>query len=113
MNHKTNEFFPEGTGLLNLSMSTSIYKRTMICIYFGVIHSTIEKIIIGKRPTSTRRPRDVPCRFLKGPKGTFRGLSRNQYKIDDLMKKFFFRSNSACITYLFLFFTERKNMQKF
>ena len=29
------------------------------------------------------------------------------------MKKLFFRSNSPCITYLFLFLTERTNIQKF
>ena len=34
-------------------------------------------------------------------------------KTDDLMKKFFFRSNISCITYLFLFFTARRNIQSF
>ena len=29
------------------------------------------------------------------------------------MKKLFFRSNSPCITYLFLFFTGRTNIKKF
>ena len=29
------------------------------------------------------------------------------------MKKLFFRSNSPCITYLFLFFTGRTNIRKF
>ena len=29
------------------------------------------------------------------------------------MKKVFFRNNIPCITYLFLFFTERTNIQKF
>ena len=32
-------------------------------------------------------------------------------KIDGLMKKLFFRSNSPCTTYLFLFFTGRTNIQ--
>ena len=34
-------------------------------------------------------------------------------KIDDLMNKVFFRSNSLCFTYLLLFFTEKTNIQKF
>ena len=76
MNHKTNEFFPEGTGLLNLSMSTSIYKRTMICIYFGVIHSTIEKIIIGKTQPAHDGPETSPVGSLKVlPSGIYRGPS--------------------------------------
>ena len=33
-------------------------------------------------------------------------------KIDDIMKKLFLRSNNPCITYLFLFFTGRTNIQK-
>ena len=48
---------------------------------------------------------------------TYKGLSGDSQgtntKIDDFMKKLFFRSNSPCITYLFLFFTERTNSQKF
>ena len=34
-------------------------------------------------------------------------------KIDDLKKKLISRRNSPCITYLFLLFTGRKNIQKF
>ena len=34
-------------------------------------------------------------------------------KTDDLMEKLLSRSNSPCITYLFVFFTERTNTQKF
>ena len=34
-------------------------------------------------------------------------------KIDDLMKKVFFRCNSPCFTHLLLFFPEKINIQKF
>ena len=34
-------------------------------------------------------------------------------KIDDLMKKLFFSSNSPCFTHLFLFFTGKTNIQNF
>ena len=33
-------------------------------------------------------------------------------KIDDLMKKLFFRCNSLCFTHLFLLFTGKTNIQK-
>ena len=46
----------------------------------------------------------------KGPSGDSQGTNT---KIDDFMKKLFFRSNSPGITYLFLFFTGRTNIQKF
>ena len=45
----------------------------------------------------------------KGPSGDSQGTIT---KIDDLMQKLFLRSNSSCITYLCLFFTERTNIQK-
>ena len=44
--------------------------------------------------------------------GTFRVLSGDQQKIDDLMKKLFFRCNSPCFTHLFLFSTGKTNIQK-
>ena len=48
---------------------------------------------------------------------TSRGSSRYSYgtnkKINDLIKKVFFRCNSPCLTYLLLFFTGKTNMQKF
>ena len=58
---------------------------------------------------------EVPLMVLtsgiyKGPSEDFQGTNT---KIDDLMKNLFFRSNSPCITYLFLFLTGRANIQKF
>ena len=46
----------------------------------------------------------------RGPSGDPQG---NNTKTDDLMEKLFFRSNSLCITYPFLFFKVRKNIQKY
>ena len=77
----------------------------MIRNYFRVIHIIIKKIIIGNTQHDTRRPGDAHWRSPKG-------LGINT-KIDDFMKKLFFKSNSPCITYLFLFFTGRTNIQKF
>ena len=45
----------------------------------------------------------------RGPSGDYQGTNT---KTDDLMKKLYFRSNSPCITYLFLFFKGRTNIQK-
>ena len=85
----------------------------MIRNYFRVIHITIEKIIIG----NTQLTHDVP---RKSPKSSLKVLTSRTYKepsgdslgtntkIDDLMKKLFFRSNSPYITYLFRVF-HRKN----
>ena len=77
----------------------------MIRNYFRVLHIIIEKIIIG----NTRPARDVPGTSPEGylnvlTSGTYRGPSGDSQgtntKIDDFMKKLFFRSNSPCITYL-------------
>ena len=66
--------------------------------------------------------RDVPRTSPEGPlkvltSGTSRRLSGDSQgtntKIDDLMKKMFFRCNSPCFTHLFLIFTEKTNIQKF
>ena len=46
----------------------------------------------------------------KGPSGNSQGSNT---KTDSLMKKLFFRSNSPCITCLFVLFTGRANIQKF
>ena len=64
--------------------------------------------------TSWERPLKVPLKVLtsriyREPSGDSQGTKT---KIDDLMKKMFFRSNSPCITYLFLFFTGRANILK-
>ena len=61
---------------------------------------------------------DVPWSSPKGSnvrdlQGTLRGLLGDQQKIDNLMKKVFFRCNSSCFTHLLLFFTGKTNMQKF
>ena len=71
-----------------------------------------------KHPEGTRWPRDVPWRFPKGPnvkptRETTRDTKETNTKIDDFMKKLFLRSNSPCITCLFLFFAGRTNIQKF
>ena len=69
-------------------------------------------------PAGTQRPMDVPWRSPKGPnvqdlKETFRELSGEQRKTNDLMKKLFFRCSSPCITDIFLFFTGKANIQSF
>ena len=62
-------------------------------------------------PASARRPGNLLCRFPKGL--NVQDLQGTNTKTDVLMKKLFFRSNSPCITCLFLFFTGRTNIQKF
>ena len=44
------------------------------------------------------------------PSGDSQGTNT---EIDDFMQKKIFRSNGPCMTYLFLFFTRRTNIQKF
>ena len=64
-----------------------------------------------KQPVSTGRPRTSPegplkvltSETYKGPSGD----SQKTYtKIDNFIKKIFFRSNSPCIIYVFLFLQE-------
>ena len=71
---------------------------------------------------SSQPARNVPGTSPKGPlkvvtSGTSKGLSGDSYgtnkKIDDLMKKEFFRCNSLCFTHLLLIFTGKTNIQKF
>ena len=95
----------------------------MIRNYFRLIYINIEKIIIG----NTQPAHDVLGTYPEDPSvlkvlkaltsGTYKGPSEDfqwtNTKIDDFLKKLFFRSNSPCITYLFLFFTGRTNIQKF
>ena len=90
----------------------------MIRNYFQVMHIIIEKIIIG----NTKPAYDV---LGTSPEGSLKVLTSETYsglsgdsqetntKIDDFMKKLFFGSSSPCTKYLFLFFTERTNIQKF
>ena len=65
---------------------------------------------------------DIPRIYPEAPlkvltSWTYKGPSddsqRTYTKIDDLIKKLFFKCNSPFITHLFLFFTERKNIQNF
>ena len=91
--------------------------------YDNTYHSTIKmKPVDVKSNTYTQPAHDVPRTSPEGPlmfltSGTYRGPSGHSQgtntKTDDLMKKLFFRSNSLCITYLFLLFTGRTNIQKF
>ena len=52
----------------------------------------------------------LTSRTCREPSGDFYGTNK---KNDDLMKKVFFRCNSLCFTHLLLFFTGKKNIQKF
>ena len=94
----------------------------MIRNYFWVILITIKKIIIA----NTQLVQDDPGTSLEGPLNVLRKTYKLTYKeplrdsqgtntkTDDFMKNLFFRSNSRCITYLFLFFfSGRANIQKF
>ena len=78
-----------------------------------------EQIYIMTLAASTRRPGEIPWRSPEGPnirdlQETFRGLLEDQKKkIDNLMKKVFFRRNSSCFTHLLLFFTGKTIIQKF
>ena len=105
INHKTKDFFPEVAGLLNLSMSTLKKSKSHDSqLFSGDIHFVRENCD-RKHAAGTRRSGDVPWRCTKGPKvrdvqGNFRGFSGDNTKIDDFMKKLFFRSNGPCITYL-------------
>ena len=86
--------------------------------YLWLTHITIEKIIIGKAQSAHDVPRTSPERllnvltsgFYKGPSGDSQGTNT---KIDDFMRKLFFRSNSPYLTCLFLFFKRRTNIQNF
>ena len=90
----------------------------MIRNYFWLTHITIEKIIIGNAQPAHDVPRTSPegllkvltSGFYKGPSGDSQGTNT---KIDDFMRKLFFRSNSPYLTCLFLFFKRRTNIQNF
>ena len=77
----------------------------MIHNYFRVIYILIEKTVIGNTQPTHDVPGASPEGLLKVLKPeTCRGLSGDSQwankKIDNFMKKLFFRSNSPCITYL-------------
>ena len=68
-------------------------------------------------PAGTRRSGDVPWRFPKGSNvgdlwRTFRGLLEDRQKIDDLMKKVFFRCSSLYFTHLLHFFYWKNKYSK-
>ena len=64
----------------------------MIHNYFWVIHITVEKIIISQHMASRGGPLKVlTSGIYRGPSGESQGTNT---KIDDFMKKLFFRSNS-------------------
>ena len=66
INHKTKDYFPEGAGILNLSVSNlNEHKRAMIRNYFWVIHITIKKIIIGNIQPARDDPATSPGDSLK------------------------------------------------
>ena len=94
INHKTNEYFPEGAALLNLSVSTLKEKKSHNSqLSSGDTHYNREDYH-RKHPASTRCPRDVPWMSSKGPnirdlKRTLRGLSGNQYKTWWFYEKYF------------------------
>ena len=60
INHKTKEYFAEGAGLLNLSMSTlNDYKSRDSQLFSGDTYYNREDYH-RKHPAGTRRPGDVP-----------------------------------------------------
>ena len=99
-------------------MLTQYIFQTIFCWFKNaiLIHNFHVKNIISQPA------RDVPWTSPKGPlkvltSGTSRGPSGNSQetikKIDDFLKKGFFRCNSPCFTYLLLLFTGKANTQKF
>ena len=84
-NHKTKNYFPEGAGLLNLSVNTlKNYKSHDSQLFSGDTHY-IRENYYRKHPTDTRCPGDVPWRSPNGSnirdlQVTFRGLWEDQYK---------------------------------
>ena len=61
-------------------------------------------------PAGTWRTGDILWRSPKGRK--VRGLQGTNTEIVGLMRKLFFRNNSLCITYLFLFFYRKNKYSK-
>ena len=57
INHKINDYFPEGAALLNLPVSTLKEKRAIIHNYFKYYN---QQDYDTKQPASTRGSGDVP-----------------------------------------------------
>ena len=109
------------------SISKNVYTDELDDIV--TYHSTIKmkrtdvksNTYIDSSKEITQPTRDVPgtspdgplkvltCGTSRGPSGDSQGTNT---KIDDLMKKLFFRCNSPCFRYLFLLFTGKTNIQK-
>ena len=82
-------------------------KESFQCFYISVISQPAHDV----PGTSPEGPLKVlTSGTSRGPSGDSQGTNT---KIDDLMKKLFFRCNSPCFTHLFLIFTEKTNIQKF
>ena len=69
-------------------------------------------------PASTQRSADGPWKFSNIlTSGTYKRPSEDTQgsntKTNNFIKKLFFRRNSPCITYLFLLFAGRTNIQNF
>ena len=84
INHKTKDYFTEGAGLLDLSVSTlKELKSHDSKLLSGDTHYSREDYH-RKHPTGTQRPEDVPWGFSKGCNALdlqkVGGLSGEQYK---------------------------------
>ena len=87
----------------------------------NIVITPIEEFIGNTNDAFTQPARDFPGTSPEGPLkvltfGTSREYSGDSQgtntKIDDLMKKLFFRCNSPCFTHLLLFFAGKTNIQK-
>ena len=98
----------------NKQMSGILSSSSLWSLSDNWLRSTEEALDLA----GTGCPGDVPWRYPKGPnvrdlQGTFRGHLEDRQKIDDLMKKVFFKCNSLCFKHLLLFLTGKTNIQKF
>ena len=89
---------------------------------YDLARNTLKKLAQLRNVETTQPARDVPGTSPEGSlkvltSGTSRGPSGDSSgtnkKIDNLMKKVFFRCNSSCFKHLLLIFTGKTNMQKF
>ena len=84
----------------------SLTSLLLMLLFIAFLKKTHWNTLIN--PIGTGRPGDVTEGLLNALMfRTYRGLSRDSHKanakIDDSMKKLFFRGNSSGITHLFLF----------
>ena len=109
----------------NISIDYKKVKMLLLNSYSTAIVLAILERFYVQLYTLNNQPqpaRDVQGKSPEGPlkvltSGTSRRLSGDSQgtntKIDELMKKLFFRCNSPCSKHLFLIFTEKTNIQKF